>query len=287
MPNEQPNTEQSIQEIGIPEISMELSVNSVTTQPTDPTLKNDGQPADAKAVGDRFDKTDDDIANLGADVSALSTSVDTRFATVNAKTGTDIPINNGTGAASIEATIAAVNAKTGSNIPVTGETGAASIANAIATVNAKTGASIPINEVSGALSIEGALNAKNGSNIPLTGETGASSIATAISTLNGAAVKSVDNMFPDANGNVTLMNVYPQRKVGVFTIPAGDTTITYTDSWITTDTDCYCHSLEYQNVQTGISWTFANGSITFTLDEALSSTLTFRFGMIKGGVSST
>ena len=282
-----PNTEQSILENGIPEISMELSVSNVTTQPTDPRLENEGQPADAKAVGDRFSETDDDIADLASDLSSLSDSVDTRFTTVNAKTGTDIPINNGVSAASIEATIAAVNAKTGSNIPVTGETGAASIATAIATVNAKTGASIPINEVSGALSIEGALNAKNGSNIPITGETGAASIASTISTLSSTAVKKVDNVSPDENGNVTLTQVYPQRKVAIITLPSGGESTTVSDSWITSDTDCYSHTLEYQNVPVGIRWTFGSGYVTFTPDEALSQSITFRFGMIKGGVSST
>lgn len=69
------NTESSIQQLGIPEISMDLSVSQVTTQPTDPTLRNSGQPADAKAVGDRFSETDESIADLGADVAEISSAL--------------------------------------------------------------------------------------------------------------------------------------------------------------------------------------------------------------------
>lgn len=289
-----PNTEQSILDNGIPEISMELSPSSVTTQPTDPNLENEGQPADAAAVGARFDEVDDDIADLGADLSSLSDSVDSRFDTVDAKTGASIPVNTALDAPSISEAIAAVesamNAKTGSDIPITGETGASTIAGAIAAVNAKTGASIPINEVTGAMSIEDAMNAKNGSNIPLTGETGASSIASAIGTLQaglGSAVKKVDNLTPDQSGNVVLTETYPQRKTISVTISAGVTTSIVNNAWITADTDCYAHTLAYLNVPTGISWEFEAGKVTFTLDEALSEALVFTFGMIKGGVNLT
>lgn len=286
------HTQDSILELGIPEISMDLKVNSITTQPTDKNLENDGQPADAKAVGDRFAEVDDDIADLGADLGTLSGSVDTRFAAVNGKTGADIPVNSNLDALKIDAAIAQVqtnlNNKNGTNIPVTGETGAATIAAAIQSAAGRTGSVIPINDVSGALTIEAALNAKNGANIPVNGNAGAATIENAISNALGvanAAVKTVDGQAPGQTGNVTLGTVYPQRKVISVYISAGASSSIVTNEWITADTDCYAHTLASQNVPTGVSWVFEAGKVTFTLDEALSDPLTFQFGMIKGGVS--
>lgn len=49
------NTDESIQNNGIPEISLSLSANEGLTNAVDKTLKADGEAADAKTVGDRFD----------------------------------------------------------------------------------------------------------------------------------------------------------------------------------------------------------------------------------------
>lgn len=65
------STQESIQTIGIPEITMSLSVSEVTTQPTDPNLISEGEPADAKAVGDRFAEIEEDVGDLMSDVSGL------------------------------------------------------------------------------------------------------------------------------------------------------------------------------------------------------------------------
>lgn len=48
------NTDESIQNNGIPEISLSLSVNEGLTNAVDKTLTADGEAADAKTVGDRF-----------------------------------------------------------------------------------------------------------------------------------------------------------------------------------------------------------------------------------------
>ena len=73
--NNTPATDESIQDIGIPEISVSLSPSEVIQQATDATLTAQGQPADAKAVGDRFAEVEDDIANLGTDLSNLDGTV--------------------------------------------------------------------------------------------------------------------------------------------------------------------------------------------------------------------
>lgn len=65
------NTEDSIADIGIPEISLELSTSEMTTQPTDKTLTADGEPADAKATGDRITAVEESLADIGADVSTI------------------------------------------------------------------------------------------------------------------------------------------------------------------------------------------------------------------------
>ena len=63
------NTENSILDNGIPEITYELEASNVTTAATDKTLTADGEPADAAAVGERFAAVEEDIANLGVDMA--------------------------------------------------------------------------------------------------------------------------------------------------------------------------------------------------------------------------
>ena len=75
--NQQNQTEESIADIGIPEISLELSTSEMTTRPTDKTLTADGEPADAKATGDRISAAEETIADLGADVSGILEDIDT------------------------------------------------------------------------------------------------------------------------------------------------------------------------------------------------------------------
>lgn len=86
------------------------------------------------------------------------------------------------------------------------------------------------------------------------------------------------------NGEYWVVNHSVQaavKKDVSITIQAGTTTHAVSDSWITEDTSCYAHNLETKGITKSISWVFASGAVTFTLDGALSSDLTFSFGMIK------
>ena len=86
----------------------------------------------------------------------------------------------------------------------------------------------------------------------------------------------VDALEQELNATQKLV----RKKVSV-TIPAGVTSYIYTDSWVTEDADCYANDLGTLGVATTVSWVFGPGSVTFTLGEALSSALTFTFGMIQ------
>lgn len=76
--NTTPDTQQSITEAGIPEINLALSVPDTIYQGTDATLTSQGQPADAKAVGDRFDEVDGIVADLAVEVADLADAAVTK-----------------------------------------------------------------------------------------------------------------------------------------------------------------------------------------------------------------
>lgn len=88
-----------------------------------------------------------------------------------------------------------------------------------------------------------------------------------------------------ARFHAALLTLFPQRKKVTITLPAGETTYTYSDTWITADTDCYAHNLADKNISTTISWAFSDGYVTFTMNDELSESVSFIFGMIKGEVS--
>lgn len=70
------NTENSIEEQGIPEISLTLEVQNTVQAPIDDTLSIAGQAADAKATGDAIDaaktQLQGEIDAIDADVAALA-----------------------------------------------------------------------------------------------------------------------------------------------------------------------------------------------------------------------
>lgn len=73
-----PETPESIQQNGIPVITMELNAASVIPNAVDATLQNPGEAADAKVVGDRFNALNlvvngatDNIEDLQADMTGL------------------------------------------------------------------------------------------------------------------------------------------------------------------------------------------------------------------------
>lgn len=89
-----------------------------------------------------------------------------------------------------------------------------------------------------------------------------------------------------ARYHATLLRMFGQRKRVDITLPAGRTTYTYEDAWITTDTDCYAHDMATKSaINTSVSWVFNDGSVTFTMGKALSESVAIKFGMVKSEVS--
>ena len=64
------------------------------------------------------------------------------------------------------------------------------------------------------------------------------------------------------------------------TVPAGDTSYILTDSRITAGSRCDGHNMAAQGIATGIGWSFSAGAVTFTLDEAQSSAVSFAFSIV-------
>ena len=310
------------------EVTYTVDESTMLTVPVDNTLSIAGQAADAYAVGVALDEKLD-IDDFQVSVNGVQ--ADNQGAILI--TGADVPVS-GTDARKLPVAIQALEARTGADIPVSSESGADSIAEAIE--DAKTTIDATLTQTGQAADAKAA-----GDKI---GE---------LLTALGAYVKSVDEISPDANGNVTLTGyaksvegiapgatgdislatliatatevqamiadvlagttggtartdayisalmlrtalslyhaalpeVFPQRKVITVTIPAGWSTKTVDDPWITAGTDCYTHTLEAQGVQTDVSWVFSAGHVFFSLGDELDSELTFTFGMIKGGVS--
>lgn len=78
------NTEQSIEEQGIPEIHMSLQVNETVQAPVDDTLSISGQAADAYATGQAIEAAKD----------LLQGEIDTAEASIAALAGTLFPVGS-------------------------------------------------------------------------------------------------------------------------------------------------------------------------------------------------
>ena len=134
------DTDTSIENGGIPEISMSVQASENVWAAVDKTLTIAEAPAEAKAVGDRFDIVEGDVADLGGDIAAIQQW-----------TGEDIPLNTQQSAPKISKAVsdlgeavAGIQEWTGEDIPVNSEQGAQTIAEVIADI---TGDAYPVGSV--------------------------------------------------------------------------------------------------------------------------------------------
>ena len=139
------DTENSIEESGIPEITMQLqAVQDVIEAAVDNTLTIEGEAAEAKATGDRIRaleaRTAEDIPmNDEPDAESIADAIEA----LDEKTGSDIASATGTGVPTIAAALATLEAKTGSDI-ASSSTDSTTIASALASLGGKTGSDIAV-----------------------------------------------------------------------------------------------------------------------------------------------
>ena len=251
------------------------------------------------------------ILLTGADIpvsSQDSRSVPTALAALESRTGASIPVNGETGADSIEEAIEAAKTDIDAALTHAGQAAdAKAVGDALALIN--TALSLVVKsvdnispDVNGNVALTGYARSVEGIAPSATGDV---SLATLIATATEVQAMIADVLAGTTGGTARtdayisalmlrtalslyhagLPNVFPQRKVITVTVPAGWSTKTIDDPWITANTDCYSHTLEAQGVQTDVSWVFSAGHVFFSLGDELDSELTFTFGMIKGGVS--
>lgn len=177
-----PNTEQSIEEIGIPEVSVSVEVSGMTMVPVDKSLSIPDMAADAA-------KTGSEIADLIADVAEINGNL----AVLDVKNGTLIPMTGETGSESIYSAVSSAVARigvledeTGASIPMTGETGSESINST----------------VSAAVARIAAVENKTGAVIPITGATGADTISEAVNGVSGR-VSTLETNYQTLSGTVS------------------------------------------------------------------------------------
>lgn len=157
----------------------ELDDATVITVPIDDTLTQEGEAADAKAVGDALALKADAASITEIDVNGEGADAQGHIL-INA---THIPVSDAAGAD----TIAEALERTGADIPLTGDAGSQTIAEAFAGI--------------------GAVSATT---IPMSTDPEADTVAEAIEALQEGAegcVKSVNGQSADSNGNVQLSEV--------------------------------------------------------------------------------
>ena len=171
---------------------------TVMTVPIDDTLSISGEAADAKAVGEALALKADASQVTGISVNGQSADLQGKII-VNA---TQIGMSD-TDDTKVQAAIAAAAGRTGADIPVNGQAGAVTIEQAIAGASGSN-ASVTAN----ALNLPGEITddsyavqaVKMGS-------------AAALPVLDPSAVKSVNNVLPASNGNVSITTVDVARQL--------------------------------------------------------------------------
>lgn len=237
-------------------IEEEIDDAEVMQVPIDDTLTVSGEAADAKAVGDALAQK--------ADKSELQTTISVDGQTADNQgmiilLASHIPMTDEENAQTIAQVLALLAARTGADIPIDGSTGAESIAEAINSATGRTADNIPMSGAAGAQTVAQAIAAaveaigtnaeaitlldqKTGAAIKLD-TTDNTTIAQAIAALGAAAVKSVNMILPDANGNVTITTVPfaenlttedTKQESGTFIrrTTAGDASISDGNAWL-------------------------------------------------------
>ena len=201
-------------------VEEEIDDAEVMTVPIDDTLTVSGEAADAKAVGDAL--------ALKADKSELASAINVNGQGADAQgliilLAGHIPVSDAQGAQTIAQALTALAGRTGADIPVSGETGAQSIQEALNAATAQTADYIKMSSAEGADTVAQAmekltravgqnadaivvLNEKTGASILLNG-TSTQTIEEALEALSITCVKSVNGLFPDSLGNLTLQTV--------------------------------------------------------------------------------
>ena len=189
----------------------------VITVPIDDTLSNAGEAADAKAVGDALALKADassvtaiqvngqspdaqgKIIVTAADTkmsSSDSTTIKAKIEAVDGKTATDIPVSDAPGAQTIAQALSSGANRTADEIGMS-PTDPTTVKSAVDTVKS---------DLSDLSTTVAGLNEKNGANIRYNA-TGDETIKQHVDALAADIVKSVNDVGPDANGNVALESV--------------------------------------------------------------------------------
>lgn len=199
-------------------VVMSVAAAEVVTVPIDDTLSISGQAADAKAVGDALE--------LKADRSELQNTVSVNGQTPDAQgliliNGGDIPVSSEAGAPTIDTALAALDGKTAADI-LMGDGSTQTIADAMESGVDRTADQIRISEsdsrtVANAIASDeqrldglqenvAQLSNRTGADIKADGNTD-DTIAQRMAAMDAAAVKTVNQVQPDAMGNVRITEV--------------------------------------------------------------------------------
>lgn len=192
------------------EVNVVVEDADVITVPIDATLKNSGEAADAKAVGDALDLKADKSAVVAIDVNGQGADNQGHILI----DGTDIPMS-GTDATTLKAKIEAVDGKTGADIMINGEAGAQTVEEVIESIEERGADEIPMSNGSQVTiaakitAMETVENENSRAIRELDGKTGETILLNTegdetISQAVKARVRTVNNIAPDETGNVQI-----------------------------------------------------------------------------------
>lgn len=214
---------------GIPNINFEIDPAEVITVPIDDTLSIEGEAADAKAVGDAL--------ALKANRSELSTAIKVDGQSADAQgeivlLASHIPMDASASPTYVSQKIAALEGRTGEDIPFDSSVGAQTIAQKVNALAA--GAVIAANKAT----LEGSITDES------THVEGLTVDGATLPLKDPGAVRSVNGVAGDANGNVRITNVETannlvaddaQANIGQFVLrtAGGSTSIANGPAWLT------------------------------------------------------